>query len=697
MENPSFQSLLFELVYIKAKNECGLSTKTNVVKYLSQILIISLGTLKKIYLEDSKNYQIETLNILSRYLGFKDFADFFTKKRPVLDTLDLRSKNIAFRSPILYTYKYFQKAFFLLRNEPKLFSYRIHEILESIFPFTKVSSSSLFMINTISLNFDESNVLFCVFPFSLSSSFEDVLIKYRVILNDIKSDNKITSDPSIFLTFLTNLILTKKQKSIIEHETKMVLNDSFKGEVDFFDIEDFIEFYSLKVDVVIDDILNEYHEQYKYKTSKNLKSNFYIEDVPFVLSNSKAKHKNPAHYIKNNLIDITTEIGMIGNTILKNIGKESLSRGISWNIVIGEFGFGKTTLFLNLEKQFYDSQYKFFFLPLAQLDENAFNSTDNFLKQLFLIIREKSLDFSNTSDLLFYDYLKSILMKEQRIMFLIDGIDEHFAAYSNVGLQNIFNCINELQTDCLISLRKEFWDDRTGDLQSIFSKYRKYNSVINLIDWTNKEILNFIKEFELSEGVLNNKNILQFKQIVKDNNFEEFFGDIPKRPLFLKMILQDVVAGNITSKSLQQLYENYLIEKFIRDREGSFIDNKSGRLLKLENEKDRLGIINLIWKMMKSVAEKMIVIENNELKLKSFILEEELNTIIESSSNNISSREILLNTVLIPIAQRSVQGLKLIFAHRSFQEYYTALYLIEEKSILKKNISISKEILRFLN
>ena len=40
-----------------------LSTKTNVVKYLSQILIISLGTLKKIYLEDSKNYQIETLNI----------------------------------------------------------------------------------------------------------------------------------------------------------------------------------------------------------------------------------------------------------------------------------------------------------------------------------------------------------------------------------------------------------------------------------------------------------------------------------------------------------------------------------------------------------------------------------------------------------------------------------------------------------
>ena len=80
-------------------------------------------------------------------------------------------------------------------------------------------------------------------------------------------------------------------------------------------------------------------------------------------------------------------------------------------------------------------------MPLAQLDENAFNSTDNFLKQLFLIIREKSLDFSNTSDLLFYDYLKSILMKEQRIMFLIDGIDEHFAAYSNVGLQNIFNCI----------------------------------------------------------------------------------------------------------------------------------------------------------------------------------------------------------------------------------------------------------------
>lgn len=696
MENPNFQSLLFELVYLKAKSECGFSTKTKVVEYLSYILILGHRTLKSIYFEESKNYQFETLNILSRYLGFVDFVDFFTQKRPVLDTLDLKSKNIAFRNPVLYDYKYFQKAFLLLRNEPKLFSHRIHEVLESIFPFTKVSSSSLFMINTISLNFDGSNVLFCVFPFSLSSPFEDVLIKYKITLNEIKSDKEIVSNPSIFLAFVTNLILTQKQKSIILNESKIILEEGFNGEVDFFDIEDFIEFYSLKVNGIIDDVLHEYHQQYKLKISQNLKSDFYIKDVPFLLSNSKKKYKNPTSYIQQNLMDITTEIGLMGNTILKSIGKESLSRNINWNIIIGEFGFGKTTLFLNLEDQFKDSQYKIFFLPLAQLDENAFDSSDNFLKQLFLIIKEKSIDFANTSDLLFYDYLKSILMKEQRLMFLIDGIDEHIAAYSYKSLQNIFNRINELQVDCLISLRKEFWDDRTGDLQSIFSKYRKYNSVIHLIDWTNDDILNFTYEFELSENVINNKNLLKFKQIVKSNDFEAFFGDIPKRPLFLKMILQDVATGNIVNKSITQLYENYLIKKFIRDREGSFSDNKTGRLLKMENEKDRLTIISFIWDIMKKVAEEMVVVENNELKLKSFIFEKELNILINNSNKNISSNEVLLNTVLIPLTQRTLQGLKLVFAHRSFQEYYTALYLKEEKSILKSNVFVAKEILRFL-
>ena len=33
-------------------------------------------------------------------------------------------------------------------------------------------------------------------------------------------------------------------------------------------------------------------------------------------------------------------------------------------------------------------------------------------------------------------------------------------------------------------------------LTSIFSKFRKYNSVIRLVDWGNPEILKFIEEFE---------------------------------------------------------------------------------------------------------------------------------------------------------------------------------------------------------
>lgn len=696
MDNPNFQSLLFELVYLKAKGECGFSSKTKVVKYLSHILTLSHRTLKSIYLEESNNPQFQTLNILSMYLGYLDFPDFFSKKKPVLETLDLKSKNIAFRNPTFYNYEYFQKAFLLLRNEPKLFTYRIHEILDSIFPFTKTRKSSLFMVNSISLHFDGSDLLFCVLPFSLTTSFEDVLVNYKVILEEIKTDKEIVSNSSILLVFTTNLILTVKQKKIIEEQTNIYLKESFKGKIDFLDIEDFLEFYSFKLDGIIDDILEEYHLQYKGKISQDIQSSFYIKDIPFTVSKSNRIYENPLSYIKKNSIGYRSEFGMLGNRVFKISGEESLSRNIKWNIITGEFGFGKTTLFLNLEEEFRGSQYKVFFLPLAQLDENAFDNIDSFLSQLFLIIKEKSLDHSNANDLLFYDYLKSVLIKEQRIMFLIDGIDEHIAAYSKKGLQNIFNRINELQVDCLISLRKEFWDDRTGDLISIFSKYRKYNSLIELIDWSNHQIINYIEEFESHENVTNNNKIIEFKELIKNNKSEEVFGDIPKRPLFLKMILQDAVLGNLKTKSLNTLYENYLIEKFTRDREGSFVDNKTGRLLELENNTDKFAIINSIWQIMKLVAGEMVTIENNELKLNSFIYEDTLNTIIKDSTINISSIEILLNSVLIPLTQRTLEGLKLIFAHRSFQEYFTALYLKKERVILNSNILIPKGVAKFI-
>jgi len=150
------------------------------------------------------------------------------------------------------------------------------------------------------------------------------------------------------------------------------------------------------------------------------------------------------------------------------------------------------------------------------------------------------------------------------------------------------------------------------------------------------------------------------------------FGDIPKRPLFLEMIIQDATDGKLKETFLSELYERYFFHKFVWDTESKFDEIPAGRPLTYSDDLYK-GFQEMCY-IMESKAGKMIGLqEGGDYYLKSNISENELEPLLlESKISNLNT--LLLNSILTTTDARTIEGIRVEFAHRSFQEYFTARY-----------------------
>ena len=646
---------------------------------------------KKHVKEENINVAAPTLNLLngiSIVLSHKDYLDFVWK---IQSNIELR---LNFRDFRFTVDEYLYKVFLSLKEDQNLFSHKVGKLLKSLFKELK-PYDDFFDFVTYTPDGQELDFAFIVLNFQKETKFEAILPRLEGILKKIKELQKKPWS----LRIITNLILTENQMMAIEQIISPYIEEEVLEYIEFYDIERLVLKTGSEIDSELIDVFVENNEYYKKKVQNIMDSEIYLDDVPFIVLKSKTNEKqikqDPSLFIKNE-IDAIDSDGIFLNHVQKESENASGSRETSWNVIVSEFGFGKTSLLLNLTTTL-PSQHDILFIPAAQLNEDAFQSVETFAFEIYRILFDENFEPSNIIDLLNYRYLKQVLLKKQNVFLFFDGLDEHIASYSLKGLQNIFHCLNSLEVDCIISVRKEFWDDRSGDLESVFRRSHKYNATIKLVEWSPEMIIKYIDQYQNKHQFEQNENLKKLRKNVEEGEFEVLYKDIPKRPLFLNMIIRDSLTGKINNRDLKDLYESYLTEKFTRDREGVFKDNKTGRQLRMEETHDRNEIIYALNNVLKIVAGKMIVIEDNKLLMTPHILESELKKIITDLKYPFNIREILLNTVLISFSKRTnKKELKLYFAHKSFQEYYLSEYFKEKKN-LDPRIKISKTLAAFLN
>jgi len=141
------------------------------------------------------------------------------------------------------------------------------------------------------------------------------------------------------------------------------------------------------------------------------------------------------------------------------------------------------------------------------------------------------------------------------------------------------------------------------------------------------------------------------------------------------MLCDDIMSGDSKIKNIAKLYESYLTKKFILDREGSVLSANSAR--PLSKSGDIYSVTDYIFELLAKVAWKMLTVNgiqgiyNESIDEKSIL---ELMRIEYAQMNEII--ELLLNSVLIPFDKRKRRIFRIKFAHKSFQEYFLAYYLI---------------------
>lgn len=462
-------------------------------------------------------------------------------------------------------------------------------------------------------------------------------------------------------------------------------------EVTLYDNDTFANYIRSSIEVDIRNRILKSTRSFREDYNNRMQQGIYLYDTPFTYEtySKTEKNHNPINFINDRLVSRIHHYDELITTLTKR--KSSVKN--DWLFVMSEFGFGKTSLLLNSADKLSDSKKMFLYLPVALLSKDFIIHKNNVSKNILQIFLDFNPDEGGITSSLYPPVLSKLLKTRTDLILLIDGIDEGSFLYYDNALKQFFNLFKDYNTPIVFSVRKEFYYERGNEFSKAIKSDWNDKKIIFLEEWGIKEMSFYVNSlFKIHK----NKDLLKFKKLIENNEYNTLYGDIPKRPLFLKMICEDILNGDTEQKSIDELYEGYFLRKFDIDRDSSIgADAKEGRPLTYGEGEQKIAY--KIMQVLEEVAGMLIAGSKNEEKniehyykdktenlfqysssliIKENIEEEELEVVIKKyfpNSNEIM--DFLLHSVLVPEHKRKGASMRLRFAHKSFQEFFTKKFL----------------------
>jgi hypothetical protein len=354
-------------------------------------------------------------------------------------------------------------------------------------------------------------------------------------------------------------------------------------------------------------------------------------------------------------------------------------------ILLGPAGFGKSTTAFRLAQK---GTRHAIYVPAATITKSV-RTTSDLLKQavsLEELLKESEPEDYETHETVAREVLARILKREDApLLLVLDGLDESVFFNERGGLQRLMNLIKEdVSIPVVMTARSEYWRRKEVDFATSFDIQgtkgpRKVKPVrlVELGEWGEAEMLELMRRVrsEMPPGEEESGRLGELERLISSGSYSDFYGDIPRRPLFLRFIIETVRERAPHRVDRPQLVQEWAVQKILRD-----IGNPQqfgGRRAPIASEADAQTTIELAFLAMKHAAVLMTRVAGGVVELLPSCRFDALASAHPRLGAMSEPTGVMLNSLLVPISVPAGDASRLGFAHRLFQEFFLGLAISE--------------------
>lgn len=355
-------------------------------------------------------------------------------------------------------------------------------------------------------------------------------------------------------------------------------------------------------------------------------------------------------------------------------------------LLLGEFGFGKTTSIVRVVS---DVSVNAIFVHGALITATT-NSTKDLLS--LAIPFDDVLVHVDTED---QHYVRKVARAawerllsdpDTPLLLVIDGLDESMLLSRRGGIQWLFNALRQVRVPIMLTARTEFWLSRIDDFQMSFgilgrgttkSHGHQRINVVELQPWSDVQIQEMVRRVvEVTDDSEARSKLSDLLTVVQDGGYSKYYGDIPKRPLFLRFLVEAVAKLGVHKVGRAGLMTEWARLKIERDISRPVEVGGMGRLPIVSEYESVRTTVEMAFAYMELAAARMISVEDAAVHLTNSCYLRDLQPESHHLPPIVEPTGLVLNSLLLPINTAGYRSnTSVCFAHRAYQEYFLARYI----------------------
>jgi hypothetical protein len=155
---------------------------------------------------------------------------------------------------------------------------------------------------------------------------------------------------------------------------------------------------------------------------------------------------------------------------------------------------------------------------------------------------------------------------------ILDGLDESFYLTRRGGLQILLNLLRDVKVPVVLTARTEFFRARQADFTTLFGLTgagpgrRRRIRLVELLPWDDAQIALLARRYHDSLADPDEQQRLRrLITSIEQGAYRSFYGNIPRRPLFLRLILETVACHDVHRVGRARLFAEWARLKVVRD------------------------------------------------------------------------------------------------------------------------------------